>query len=105
VTLAGQGEMWFNGKLRKIGLKLPNLQLHLQHMLGRVIALEVNIVTLSVEEYSLTEMRWLEPFQASFPLNEQTLPVEDFVSIPGKGCCWDSEGEICPLEIKRRQSR
>ena len=33
--------------------------------LGKVIALDVDIATLLLEEFSLTEMRWLEPFKTT----------------------------------------
>ena len=38
--------------------------------LGKVIVPE-DIVTLLLEEFSLTEMRWLEPFQATFSLERK----------------------------------
>ena len=40
--------------------------------LGKLIAPEVDIVTLLLEEFSLTEMRWLEPFQATFSLERKS---------------------------------
>ena len=39
--------------------------------LGKVIVLEVDIVTLWLQEFSLTEMRWLEPFEATFSLQRK----------------------------------
>ena len=36
--------------------------------LGKVIVPEVDIATLLLEEFSLTEMRWLEPFKTTFSL-------------------------------------
>ena len=40
--------------------------------LGKVIVPGVDIVTLLLEEFSLTEMRWLEPFQATFSLEQKS---------------------------------
>ena len=40
--------------------------------LGKLIVPEVDIVTLSLEEFSLAEMRWLEPFQATFSLERKS---------------------------------
>ena len=39
--------------------------------LGKVIVPEVDIVTLRLEEFSLMEMRWLEPFEATFLLQRK----------------------------------
>lgn len=51
--------------------------------LGMVIVTEVDIVTLPLEEFSSKEMKWLEPFQATFSLERKSfqLPVADFAML------------------------
>ena len=46
--------------------------------LGKLIVPEVDIVTLSLEEFSLAEMRWLEPFQATFSLERKSFASGGF---------------------------
>jgi len=61
--------------------------------LGKLIVPEVDIVTLSLEEFSLAEMRWLEPFQATFSLEQKSFSSGGFYnaySVPGKVHQWDS---------------
>ena len=62
---------------------MPNL--HLQHVplskmlkLGKVIVPEVDIATLFLEEFSLTEMRWLEPFKTTFSLERKSFDSGGF---------------------------
>lgn len=46
--------------------------------LGKVIVPEVDIVTLPLEEFFLKEMRWLEPFQATFSLERKSFASGGF---------------------------
>lgn len=46
--------------------------------LGKVIVPEVDIVTLSLKEFPLTEMRWLEPFRATFLLEGKSFASGGF---------------------------
>ncbi|XP_015762726.1 PREDICTED: myosin heavy chain kinase B-like [Acropora digitifera] len=46
--------------------------------LGKVIVPEVDIATLFLEEFSLTEMRWLEPFKTTFSLERKSFDSGGF---------------------------
>ena len=46
--------------------------------LGKVIIPEVDIVSLSLEEFSLSEMRWLDPFEATFSLDRKSFESGGF---------------------------
>lgn len=46
--------------------------------LGKVIVPEVDIVSLSLEEFSLSEMRWLDPFEATFSLDRKSFESGGF---------------------------
>jgi len=46
--------------------------------LGKVIVPEVDIATLLLEEFSLTEMRWLEPFKTTFSLQRKSFDSGGF---------------------------
>ena len=46
--------------------------------LGKVIVPGVDIVTLSLEEFSITEMKWLEPIQATFSLERKSFASGGF---------------------------
>ena len=46
--------------------------------LGKVIVPEVDIGTLLLEEFSLTEMRWLQPFKTTFSLERKSFDSGGF---------------------------
>ena len=46
--------------------------------LYKVIVPAVDIVSLSLEEFSLTEMKWFEPFQATFSLERKSFASGGF---------------------------
>ena len=74
--------------------------------LGKVIVPEVDIVSLSLEEFSLTELKWLESFEATFSLERKSFARGGFRDgYLGKAISGVTKGRYVLRDTERKRSK
>jgi hypothetical protein len=57
--------------------------------LGKVIVPDIDVVTLRLEEFCISRMEWLEPFEVSLYLERKPF---------ANGAFWQNPLQVCPKE-------
>ena len=60
---------------------VPSVSLSQTLKLGKVIVPDANVGTINLEEFSIANMQWLEPFEVTFPFRGSLLIMGRFVKL------------------------